>query len=190
MIYQDLASYKTPQWYSVGSSKFKLALWSCFGSFFLSHRHLPGSGWRIQLLRLFGSSIGPGCYIKPGFRVKFPWKLSIGEHTHLGEDVWIDNVVHVSIGDRVCISQSAYLCTGNHDYSHSSFSLIASPIALLDDVWICAKAVISPGVTIGRGSVVSLGAVVQSSVDDLQVVSGNPAVYIRSRKLSDSDGDF
>ena len=64
---------------------------------------LPGSGWRVQLLRLFGASIGSGVVIKPHVRIKFPWKLSIGDYSWIGEEVWIDNLAEVSIGSNCCI---------------------------------------------------------------------------------------
>ncbi|MEA5473690.1 hypothetical protein VB716_05595 [Synechococcus sp. CCY9201] len=60
----------------------------------------PGFGWRAQLLRLFGARIGSGCRIKPGLRVKFPWRLVVGHACWLAEDCWIDNLAPVTLADR------------------------------------------------------------------------------------------
>jgi putative colanic acid biosynthesis acetyltransferase WcaF len=65
--------------------------------------------------------------MKPGLKVKFPWRLVIGDHVWLGEDVWIDNLAEVWIGDSVCISQGAYLCTGSHDWRDEAFTLVTKP---------------------------------------------------------------
>jgi putative colanic acid biosynthesis acetyltransferase WcaF len=54
-------------------------------------------------------------------RVKKPWLLDIGEHSLFGEDAWIDNLTTVTIGIHACITQGAYLCTGEHDWSDPAF---------------------------------------------------------------------
>jgi putative colanic acid biosynthesis acetyltransferase WcaF len=91
--------------------------------------------------------------IKPGVRVKYPWRLSIGDNSWLGEDCWIDNLAQVSIGANACISQGAYLCTGNHDWSDPAFGLVVKSIVVGDAAWIAAKALIAPGVSLGEGAV-------------------------------------
>jgi putative colanic acid biosynthesis acetyltransferase WcaF len=119
---------------------------------------LPGSGWRVALLRLFGARIGRGCVIKPRVRVKFPWRLLLGDHVWLGESVWIDNLAEVRIGSHCCVSQGVYLCTGNHDHRDEAFRLLTAPIVLEDEVWLGALCVVAPGVVISRGTVVRMGS--------------------------------
>src|SRR5262245_16466396 len=82
---------------------------------------IPGSVHRCFLLRLFGAQIGRRVTMKPGVRVKFPWRLTIADDVWVGEDVWIDNLAKVEIGANACVSQGAYLCTGSHDWSASTF---------------------------------------------------------------------
>ncbi|MGF7159332.1 putative colanic acid biosynthesis acetyltransferase WcaF [Rhodoligotrophos appendicifer] len=142
---------------------------------------LPGSAHRRVLLRLFGACIGRGVVIRPGVRVKFPWRLSVGDHSWIGEDVWIDNLAPVSIGSNCCISQGAYLCTGNHDWTRGTFNLITQPIALRDGSWIAARGVVGPGVVVEEGAVLSLGSVATSRLCSWQIHAGVPALPIGPR---------
>jgi putative colanic acid biosynthesis acetyltransferase WcaF len=120
---------------------------------------------RKTALKVFGADIGANVIIRPGTRVKYPWKLKMGPNSSLGEDVWIDNIEKVEIGKRVVISQGAYLCTGNHNWRKKERPLTAEPIVIEDNVWVGAKSTIGPGVTIGENAVIKLGAVVKNSVE-------------------------
>lgn len=159
------------------------ALWY-FLALPLLRSHLITSSWfRCRLLRLFGAKIGKGVYVKPGLRVKFPWYLEIGEHSWLGEDLWIDNLAYVKIEEHCCLSQGAYLCTGNHDWSSLTMRLTRRNITCKRGSWVGAKAIIGPGVVVGAGAVISTGAVATKSVPDMEVHAGNPAQFVRYRQL-------
>ena len=181
MTIQNLAGYKTPPNWHPGASFWVRTCWFCLGSPLISSRWLPGSAWRVQLLRLFGARIGGDCRLKPGLRVKFPWRLQVGQACWLAEDAWLDNLALITIGDRVCLSQGVYLCTGNHNYRSSGFDLLLGPINICDDSWIAARAVLAPGTVIGAGAVVALGAVVSGTVISGTIVRGNPAVLVGRR---------
>lgn len=142
---------------------------------------LPGSGPRIAILRAFGARIGTGVVIKPGVRVKFPWRLAIGDYSWIGEDSWIDNLAPVEIGAHVCVSQGSYLCTGNHDWSRKTFDLITAPITICSGCWLGAMSSVAPGVTIGSGTVVTMGSIVIADLPPNMICSGNPAVAHRPR---------
>lgn len=105
----------------------------------------------------------------------------IGCHCWLGENVWIDNLDSVVLGDHVCISQSAYLCTGNHDFRSTAFDLRLAPIVIGSESWIAARATIAPGVHVGARSVIGLGAVLTTNVPPGVIVKGNPAVVVGPR---------
>jgi putative colanic acid biosynthesis acetyltransferase WcaF len=119
--------------------------------------------------------------------VKYPWRLSVGDFTMIGEDVWIDNLVQVSLGSNVCISQGAYLCTGNHDWTSPYFAYKLSEITVQDGAWIGAMALIAPNVTIGASAVVSAGAVCTRSVPPNKIVAGNPAQEKGTRTFNISE---
>lgn len=166
-----------------GASKLKELLWlAVAGTAFSSW--LPGSSWRVALLRLFGASIGSGVVIKPHVRIKFPWKLNMGDYSWIGEKAWIDNLAPVSIGSHVCISQGVYLCTGSHDWSSSSFDLITKPIQVADQAWLGAFSRVAPGVTVAEGAVLSLGAVATQPLKAWTIYSGQPALPVKPRKES------
>ena len=146
-----------------GRSRFVELLWLIAGALFV-RSGLPGSHLRIAVLRAFGARIGIGVVIKPHVKVKFPWRLTVGAHSWIGEEVWIDNLADVAIGAHCCISQGAYLCTGSHDWSKPGFDLITRPIEIGDEAWICAKACVGPGVRVARGAVLALGSVATSDL--------------------------
>ncbi|MBW4612819.1 MAG: WcaF family extracellular polysaccharide biosynthesis acetyltransferase [Desmonostoc vinosum HA7617-LM4] len=169
--------------YHPGASYWKQLLWYFLGSPLVENRWLPTSAFKVWILRSFGAQIGQKVRIKPGVRVKFPWRLIIGDFVWIGEDTWIDNLAPVTIESHVCLSQGVYLCTGNHDWNHPDFKLMTAPIHIQESSWIAAKCVIGPGVIIGRGAVLTLGGVTGRSLEPMMIYAGNPAQAVKKRKL-------
>lgn len=177
----ELSRFRNPE-FQRGAPRWKEALW-VFAAAPLVESYLPGSGWRRTLLRAFGARIGVGVVIKPRLRLKFPWRLSVGAHSWLGEAVWLDNLDWIRIGANCCISQGAYLGTGNHDWADPVFGLITQPIDIADQAWICAQARVAPGSHIGVGAVLAQGAVHGGTLAAWAIAAGNPARVIRQRRL-------
>jgi putative colanic acid biosynthesis acetyltransferase WcaF len=165
-----------------GASWPKEALWQLASGVMVA-TWVPGSAIRIALLRLFGARIGHGVVIKPRVRVKFPWRLVVGDHSWIGESAWIDNLAEVTIGTNVCISQGVYLCTGSHRWDREAFDLECKPIVVGDGAWLAAFSRVAPGVTIGPNAVISLGAVAVADVRGNVVLQGNPAKEVRDRVI-------
>lgn len=161
-------------------------LWFFVGLPLLRAAWIPSSAFRRQLLRLFGAEVGRGVVIKPGVRIKEPRMLRVGHHAWLGEDCWIDNLDAVWIGEHVCVSQGAYLCTGNHDWSDPAFALRTAPIRLGTGSWVGARSFIGPGVVLHSHAVATAGSVVTRDVPAWEIHSGNPAVFHRKRKMQGS----
>lgn len=134
-------------------------------------------------LRLFGARIGKGIIIKPKVKIKYPWKLLIGDYCWIGESVIIDNLEWLILEDRVCISQNAYLVNGNHKFNEPGFTYYGKEIRLGSQVWIGAGSIIGPGVICEKGSVLQLGSVLTSSMKENGIYSGNPAKFRKWRKL-------
>ncbi|HID9092168.1 WcaF family extracellular polysaccharide biosynthesis acetyltransferase [Enterobacter mori] len=151
-------------------------------SVFIFETSIPfPSRLKNKILRMFGATIGTGVVIKPNVKIKYPWKLSIGDHSWLGEKVWIDNLANVVIGGNCCISQSAYILTGSHNYRSEFFDLETSEITLEDEVWIGARAVVAPGSYLKKGVVLTVNSVATSILEQDSIYQGNPAILKRKR---------
>jgi putative colanic acid biosynthesis acetyltransferase WcaF len=161
----------------------KWGLWYGISIVFFETRWPWPSRIKVFLLKCFGAKVGRGVVIKPGVRIKFPWKLSVGDYVWVGDDVWIDNLASVEVGSHVCISQGAYLLTGNHDYKSPCFNLMAESIKIEDGVWIAAKAVIAPGSVIESHAVITAGSILVKRAEAYKIYQGNPAMAIRDRKI-------
>ena len=164
-----------------GRSRLVEALWLLIGAPIVASRVMLSAGVRSAVLRAFGARIGANMYMKPGVKVKFPWYLTVGDHCWIGEDVWIDNLAPVSIASHVCVSQGAYLCTGNHDWSKPNLKLFTNPIILERGCWVGAKTVVAPGVTIHEGAVLTAGSVATKNLEAFGIYSGNPATLQKRR---------
>jgi putative colanic acid biosynthesis acetyltransferase WcaF len=178
----QLAKFSNPN-FRRGAPFWKEALWYLISSVLISSA-IPGTLWRLLFLRAFGASIDVGVVIKPRIRVKFPWRLSIGAHSWIGESVWIDNIEFVKIGSDVCISQGTYVGTGNHDWSSSSFSLRAQNVEILDKAWLGANSVVCPGARVGEGAILTQGSVASGELHSWCIYRGNPAIHFKNRVIS------
>ncbi|MET0861702.1 MAG: putative colanic acid biosynthesis acetyltransferase [Microbacterium sp.] len=127
---------------------------------------------RATILRGFGARIGRGVNIRHGVRIHWPWKLTVGHNSWIGEQTWILNLEPVTIGDDVCISQDVFLCTGSHDRTSPTFEFDNAPIAVGDGAWIAARATILRGSDIGRDSIVGATALVNGRVEPGSIVLG------------------
>ena len=177
-------------WYNPGGTALRRAVWFFIGLPLLRSPLLPFSRVRAALLRSFGARVGRGVVIKPGVRVKYPWRLKIGDYSWIGEDCWIDNLADVAIGNNVCLSQASYLCTGNHNWSDEAFGLRAQPMYLEDGVWIGARACVGPGIRVCEGAVIALGGVAHQDVPPFEIHAGNPARLIRYRTFHSHDAQI
>lgn len=151
--------------------------WLVFPLTFRSHAS------RRALLRVFGASVGAYVRISARCRIEYPDNLQIGDNSSIGDGCHLQGLDQIRIGSNVCISDGVYLLTGSHDLASANFALITRPVALEDGVWLAVRAMVLPGVTLGRGAVVGAGAVVHKSFDSFAIVAGNPAVKIGTRKL-------
>lgn len=176
----DLASYtnKNP-------NKPKRLLWEIVWAVFF--RPTPRwclNGWRCFLLWAFGARIGKGVRIQGSARVWQPWRLAICDNSWIDGGVSLYCVDDIKIGSNAVISEGAFICTASHDFGSETFNLVTKPIEIGDSAWVCARAIVLPGVKIGDGAVVAAGAVAAKDVPPWTVVAGNPAKEIGERVVS------
>jgi putative colanic acid biosynthesis acetyltransferase WcaF len=162
------------------------ALWVAVGLLLFRMFPFNLSVIKAGLLRRFGAAVGRGAVIKANVKITFPWKLTMGNNVWLGEECWLLDLAPISIGDNVCISQRAFLCTGNHDYSSPRFDLVTRPIRIEEGAWIGAAAFVGPGVRVGRHAVLTAGSVATNDLLPYAVYQGNPAVRVRERIMQDA----
>lgn len=163
----------------------KRILWYFISLLFLMNRFFPFMAPKRWLLKLFGARIGKGVIIKPKVNIKYPWKLSIGNHVWIGEGAWIDNLDEVSLGDNCCLSQGVLILSGNHDYKSKTFDLRTAPIRIEEGAWIGAKSTVTSGVTVKSHAVLSVNSVATSDLEAYSIYQGNPAVKVRDRNIEE-----
>lgn len=140
-------------------------LWGACELLFITNPWQISNRFRVLVLRAFGAEIGTGVIMRPRIRVKFPWKLHIGNDSWIGEGVWFHNQDHIYVGHDVCISQETMLTTGSHAYK-KDMALITKPITIEPGAWITSRCMILGGSQIGRNAVVRPMTVVSGVVQD------------------------
>ncbi len=143
------------------------------------------SGWRAFLLRCFGAKIGKNCIIRRTVKVYYPWLLTMGDMVIVGDAANLYCLGPITLNDRCMVSQEAYLCAGTHDFSKIDLPLVTKPVILGKDAWVCARAFVGPGVTIGEGAVVGACAVAMRDVAPWKIVAGNRATVVGERRLQE-----
>jgi len=162
-----------------GAPRWKRGLWVLVRCVFFQNPCPWGSSFRSALLRAFGAKIGRGVGIGSNVNISFPWRLAVGDHVWIGDDVGMLSLAQVTIESHVCVARRSFLCTASHDLLREDFKLKVAPILIQTGSWIALGSVITPGVTIGSGAVVSAGSVVLKDVPANCLVRGNPATVVR-----------
>lgn len=156
------------------------------GLLYLTNRvvtHIPFHSIRLCFYRYcLKLEIGTGSYIfmEAWFDAKKNFKL--GKNSVINQKCRLDNRGNITIGDSVSISAEVCILTADHYPQSPDFSGGVSPVTIEDYVFIGTRAMILPGVTLGKGSVVGAGAVVTKDVAPFTIVAGVPAKPIGSRR--------
>lgn len=143
-------------------------------------------GWRNTLLRAFGCRVGKDVRVRPSVRITYPWKVSIGDRSWIGDDVELYSLGEIRIGADAVVSQKSYLCTGSHDHRAVAFDIYAKPIVVEDEAWVCTDVFVHPGVTIGRGAVIAARSVLHEDAQPLGIYTGAPAQLTGQRRRRDA----
>lgn len=161
-------------------------LWNC--AYWVLFRPFSSGffrSWRNFILKLFGAKLHARSNVYATVKIWAPWNLKLGAYSTLGPKVDCYNQGMITIGDNSTISQKVYLCASSHDITDSKNNLILKPIVIEDQVWVAAAAFVGPGARIEQGAVVGARSAVFKNVEAWEVVSGNPAKFIKKRELKD-----
>lgn len=138
-------------------------------------------GWRCFVLRCFGARIGVHGRIYRKCEIWAPWNLVCEDVVTIADGAVIYNPSLVTIASHATVSQDAYLCGAGHDIDSGGFAMVSKPITLGAYSWICARAVVMPGVTVCEGAVLALGAIASRDLEPWSVYAGAPARLLRRR---------
>ena len=134
------------------------------------------------IARMNGADIGEGVIMSIRLAKYANNNLHIGNHTSIQTDQ-IDMRCPVYIGNNVIIGANSEIVTKSHNIDSPDWENKDYGIVIDDYVWIPMKVLILPSCRhIGRGAVVGSGSVVVKDVEEMSVVSGNPAKELRKRK--------
>lgn len=177
---QNLNLYKTPAGFR-GRSALVVQLWWIVQASLFAWSPQFLYGWRRFLLRLFGANIGQNVIVRPNVKVTYPWKVSIGDFSWIGDNVELYSLGEIEIGMNVVISQKCYLCTGSHDYQAEDFRIYAEKISVKDECWLATDVYVAPGITIHEGIVVGARSSVFKDLSKPGIYTGSPAKFVKER---------
>lgn len=155
------------------------------GLLFICNRFMasvPSHTARLAFYRhVMRFEIGERSCLFSGARFDTQGNFRLGKNSTINEGCRLDNRGGLTIGENVSISSETCILTADHDPRDATFAGRNRPVVIEDYVFIGTRALILPGVTIGRGAVVGAGAVVTRSVAPLTIVAGSPAKPIGER---------
>lgn len=173
-MYQDISRFRLPKGFR-GRPAWFVQLWWCVQASLFGWSPQFMYGWRCWLARLFGMKIGRNVLIRPSARITYPWKVRIGDHCWIGDDVVLYSLGEIEVGSNAVISQKSYICAASHDHRALSFDSFDRKITIEDEVWIATDVFVAPGVTIGAGAVVGARSSVFTDLPGGMICLGSPA---------------
>ncbi|MGF1491416.1 MAG: hormogonium polysaccharide biosynthesis acetyltransferase HpsU [Microcoleaceae cyanobacterium] len=178
----DLSQYDQ-SWFDRGRPGWFVLLWWLVQAVTFPLTLHSASGIRCWILRRFGAEIGQNVLIRPTARFTYPWKVSIGDYSWVGDDVVFYSLDQINIGQHCVISQKTYLCTGSHDIKDPAFGLKTAPITVKDGAWVAADCFVGPGVEIGANAVIGARSSVFSNMPEGWVCLGTPCAPRSVRQM-------
>ncbi|MBL7952498.1 MAG: colanic acid biosynthesis acetyltransferase WcaF [Flavobacteriales bacterium] len=177
----DLSRFNNSTSFHPGAGLVKRTAWFFVNALVFQNPAFPFRSPKPWLLRLFGARVGKGVVIHPSVNIKFPWRLTIGDHSWIGQRTWLDNLDQLTIGNNVVISQGAMIIQGSHDYKKVDYPTYTRPVVLEDGSWVGAGAIVTLGVTLRSHAVLAAGSVATKDLEAYTVYQGVPATPVRER---------
>lgn len=126
---------------------------------------------------------GANIALRPGVTITHPERVRFGNNIMLNHGTMIFAGGSVTIGDDVVVGPGCLILTGNHRGEKFYGSTDLQPVVIGSNVWLGARAVVTPGVTIGSDVIVSAGAVVTGDIPDGTIFAGVPAKKVNNLEL-------
>ncbi len=145
--------------------------------------HIPLHFVRHTFYQLAGLRMGNGSTIHMFANFFQPKNIEIGADTIIGNNAFLDGRAPLIIGNHTAIASEVLIYNSEHNLEDPSFTAIEEAVEIGDYVFIGPRAIILPGVKVGRGAVIAAGAVVTKDVPDFAIVGGVPAKVIGKRNL-------
>lgn len=143
--------------------------------------NLPIHSIRNFFYRLAGIKLGKS-HIHMWARFYDPKNIQIGDDTIIGDHAFLDGRDKIFIGNHVDIASDVMVYNSEHDITSEDFHAIVAAVTIGDYVFVGPRAIILPGVKIGKGAIIAAGAVVTKDVPDFTIVGGVPAKEIGERQ--------
>lgn len=143
---------------------------------------IPVHSLRVLCYKLDGVKVGKKAHIHMGTQFFNPGGVFIGEGSVIGQNAFLDGRDKLVIGKHVDIASDVLIYNSEHDINSEDFAPICAPVEIGDFCFIGPRAIILPGVKIGKGAIVAAGAVVTGDVGEFDIVGGVPAKVIGRRK--------
>lgn len=162
-------------------NKLRRFIWKLSWFLLCSWTPNPLHAWRCFVLRIFGAKIGKTNFIYPNCKIWAPWLLETEDVVTIGPGVEIYNPGGLFLGHHSILSQDAFICGATHDYNTIDFTYVKKIIVIEAYAWICAKAIVLPGVHCSEGSVLGAGSLTSRNLEPWTVYAGNPARIVKKR---------
>ncbi|MAX70203.1 MAG: colanic acid biosynthesis acetyltransferase WcaF [Flavobacteriaceae bacterium] len=179
--HQNLLNFKNPRGFR-GKSKIIVQLWRLTYIIFFRNSPQFFYVWRRFLLRIFGADIGKKVIIRPTAQITYPWKVSIGDYSWIGDEVVLYSLGKIEIGSNTVISQRSYICTGSHKYNSDNFDIFSQQITIGSKCWLATDVYVAPSVSIGDYTVVGARSSVFNNLPPNKICFGSPAKIIKDRE--------
>lgn len=167
------AAWDQPRW--------KVYLWSVTELLLVTSPWQVSSRLRVGVLRIFGAEIGRSVVFRPRTRVRFPWKLHIGDRSWIGEGVWFHNQDHIYIGHDVVVSQDTMMTTGSHRH-RKDMALVTRPIRVENGAWVTARCLVLGGSVIGNSALIRpMSLIAGEHIPANEIWGGNPLRFYDTR---------
>jgi len=180
-VYKQKTAQDSP--WSVGQ-RVKMLVWEYTWMLLCSWTPKPLNRWRLWVLKSFGATLHGKPFVHQRARIQIPWNLTMHDKSCLGDRANAYTLGRVEIHKNATVAQEVYLSSGTHAFEKKSMDLITGKITIKENVFIGARAFVMPGVTLGENALIGACSVVTKEVKANTIVGGNPAKYIKDRKIS------